>query len=859
MNMQGVLQTAPSWWMGMRVLRLASVPEKLPDTLAGEALQRCLQGGLSLELCLMTGETAGRLESALIMRAQGASLYQLQDRLEKYSDMIVQLLKAEGIHAEKTEKHEELMRFFGGAYTSGCAGAGFCAPDRIQAGGYVPGHSTQAVDLGRVADVLAGYKRAFFSLQVMQSGFSQPERVLMEKYRQAFTAQSENAHAQEGEQAYARLIETSKGQAVYAACFVLGSSACVQEMCAQMRVYGQMHYGLPLTSLLRSDYLYKGSGWMQRVSEAYGHAGEVLRRADVRPLLRLSHLMTLDQALKAYTLPHELKSVRGLTVISRAEDHQPLPVQLLQDDGVYLGERAANGEKVYLPLKSLSRHGMFVGKPGSGKTTFALGLLYRVYNREEKVPFLVIEPAKTEYRSLLKVIPEMRVYTPGRSDISPFQINPFLPPEHVTLEEYLPNLDTIFAMAISMTHPLDVIFPQVIRRCYTLHGWRMDSTRSSAGVRIFGMHEFIRSFREYVEKHYSNDPEAKASIENGGVVRLLKLLSDQPLLFDTNHSLDFDELLSKPAVIELDSIADTRQKALIMAIVMTQVMLTIKRRKDSKGKVRNLILIDEAHLLLSGGENQAEGVPDPASAGVKLLQDMTLILRSYGAALLFGDQSPARLTKVILGNVNLKIMLHLDDQQDRAMLANTSLMTQQMIDDMVTLRAGEAYMHCDLLPAPVRVVTPDSERMLGLDKSMTDDTVREHMRSVQPAPFTQCAMCEGCRDGCDMQRRSDASFVVEYLLERGRAGELLKSDQQELRRYLWRDLGTAVEKLHKDSSLKAAMDEQLTGCVRVQMIRKILLSGEWKMSEEDLSTLPKENKKAAEMDALISSLWKDKK
>ena len=87
MNMQGVLQTAPSWWMGMRVLRLASVPEKLPDTLAGEALQRCLQGGLSLELCLMTGETAGRLEIALIVRAQGASLYQLQDRLEKYSDM----------------------------------------------------------------------------------------------------------------------------------------------------------------------------------------------------------------------------------------------------------------------------------------------------------------------------------------------------------------------------------------------------------------------------------------------------------------------------------------------------------------------------------------------------------------------------------------------------------------------------------------------------------------------------------------------------------------------------------------------------------------------------------------------------
>ena len=52
------------------------------------------------------------------------------------------------------------------------------------------------------------------------------------------------------------------------------------------------------------------------------------------------------------------------------------------------------------------------------------------------LPFLVIEPAKTEYRILQVQNPELNItfFTPGAQDIAPFFLNPFelFPGESIT-------------------------------------------------------------------------------------------------------------------------------------------------------------------------------------------------------------------------------------------------------------------------------------------------------------------------------------------------------------------------------------------------------------------------------------------
>lgn len=82
---------------------------------------------------------------------------------------------------------------------------------------------------------------------------------------------------------------------------------------------------------------------------------------------------------------------------------------------------------------------LVVGTPGSGKTTFSVGMLDRLW-KEHHIPFLVIEPAKNEYRALVQSIPDLQVFTPGKNFISPFVYNPFVPPKNVKLETYKSTL-----------------------------------------------------------------------------------------------------------------------------------------------------------------------------------------------------------------------------------------------------------------------------------------------------------------------------------------------------------------------------------------------------------------------------------
>ena len=74
----------------------------------------------------------------------------------------------------------------------------------------------------------------------------------------------------------------------------------------------------------------------------------------------------------------------------------------------------------YLSRDSMAKHTFIAGVTGSGKTTTCHRLL-----SEANMPFLVIEPAKTEYRTLINQDKDLVVFTLGNETVAPFRINPF--------------------------------------------------------------------------------------------------------------------------------------------------------------------------------------------------------------------------------------------------------------------------------------------------------------------------------------------------------------------------------------------------------------------------------------------------
>ena len=109
-----------------------------------------------------------------------------------------------------------------------------------------------------------------------------------------------------------------------------------------------------------------------------------------------------------------------------------------------------------LSLNSLTKHMFVAGVPGSGKTTAVFNMLVQL--ARNGVPFLVIEPAKTEYRAL-KMLGEhadpavrglagdLRIYSPGNDNVSPLRFNPFAYPEGITLDEHISQVLACFEAA----------------------------------------------------------------------------------------------------------------------------------------------------------------------------------------------------------------------------------------------------------------------------------------------------------------------------------------------------------------------------------------------------------------------------
>src|SRR6202035_5401851 len=98
------------------------------------------------------------------------------------------------------------------------------------------------------------------------------------------------------------------------------------------------------------------------------------------------------------------------------------------------------GQDARIPLDVLTKHCFITGMTGSGKTTSCFNLLLQLYRLG--VPFLVIEPVKSEYRSLLTQIPSLQDFTPGDEDTAPFRLNIFEPPPGVKLQTHVENLES---------------------------------------------------------------------------------------------------------------------------------------------------------------------------------------------------------------------------------------------------------------------------------------------------------------------------------------------------------------------------------------------------------------------------------
>lgn len=545
-------------------------------------------------------------------------------------------------------------------------------------------------------------------------------------------------------------------------------------------------------------------------------------------LYRFPYIITAEEAASFFRLPIGSDKINAGYVVNEASKTSRTYSQNLINAGdIELGilRSSSSNDTIGLSLKDLAKHMLIVGTPGSGKTTFSVGLLDRLW-KDHHIPFLVIEPAKNEYRALIQSIPELQVFTPGKNFISPFVFNPFVPPKNVKLETYKSTLKTAFAAGVSMSTPLDKIFEDTINNCYSDFRW-LDSYTIADKGRIFNITDFIKCFQEtFDEIGYTGDAK---NIGRAGIVRLKSLVN----LFDNYFSIPIEDILTKPTIIELAAIENSDQKALIIALLLLSILAYVNANYVGEGGLHNFILLEEAHVLLDSSTNAGEGSANPAAIAQGLVKRMLAEIRSYGVGLGIADQSPRKVGIDIVALTDIKVAFRLVEFQDKQILADSTSMTDVQTARLAKLKPGECYLFFNKLDEPEEIVTPDYRLSNNISISLSDNGIKElstywNDKQEKLRPYPECTLTAYCTQSCTYERRLLAREVARRIFKKH-----FNSNSKDMETI--KNVFLKIQTLIMNELSGEPFDRQLLSCVRVHLWRKIKYETKIKVSEQTIN------------------------
>lgn len=435
----------------------------------------------------------------------------------------------------------------------------------------------------------------------------------------------------------------------------------------------------------------------------YSPAGALVHSLPVNPLSkRLQGATWLNGEELSLLMGFPSKELPGIRIRKSVDFALNVPANG-QAGSIRLGKVVQHGRPlafnpVHLKLDELDKHIFITGVTGSGKTTTCMKILL-----ESGLPFMVIEPAKTEYRALHNLRPDVQVqyYALGREELTPFRLNPF---ELVSAREMLASHIDILKNTLAAVYPMEAAMPYIVEEAiiaaYQRKGWDIHGNVNYLIDEPFAVgSEAWPNFSDVIDElkgvilSKNMGKEFEEKYLGSLVARLSNLtLGTKGRMLNCRQSLDFDSMLDQHVVIELDEIKDESDKALFMGLIIGRMAECIKQRHNAQtsGRFRHLTLIEEAHRLLA---RPAPGDSGGKKLGVEMFCNLLAEVRKYGEGLIVADQIPNKLVADVIKNTNLKIVHRLFSADDRDAIGDAMCLSEEQKDHLPLLNAGEAVVY----------------------------------------------------------------------------------------------------------------------------------------------------------------------
>ncbi|WP_267898458.1 ATP-binding protein, partial [Actinomadura harenae] len=432
------------------------------------------------------------------------------------------------------------------------------------------------------------------------------------------------------------------------------------------------------------------------------------------------------------------------------------------EDVIGLGDILDGQDRVVgrfaVPRSTVNRHVFVTGATGGGKSQTVRHLLEQL--TRAGVPWLAIEPAKSEYASMAGRIADLgakvTVVNPSDPASVPLSVNPLAPEPGYPVQAHIDMVRALFQAAFDAEEPFPQIMAQALQRVYEANGWDVVTGGGVPGSLIEPTVPTLEQLQDaalQVIQDVGYGRELMADVQGFVDVRLRSLrIGSAGRFFEGGHPADIGGLLRDNIVLAIEDVANDEDKAFLMGTLIIRIVEHLRMRARAHGQakgLRHVIVIEEAHRLLRN-----RGPERTSSHAVELFAGLLAEIRAYGEGIVVAEQIPTKLVPDVIKNTALKVVHRLPAFDDRHVVGAAMNLDADQSREVVSLRPGVAAVFADGMDRPLRIRIPLGEG-------------REEAQPGPPPPVdgrrSAACGCE-CRSGraCTLYELREADLLAAH-------------------------------------------------------------------------------------------------
>lgn len=399
------------------------------------------------------------------------------------------------------------------------------------------------------------------------------------------------------------------------------------------------------------------------------------------------------------------RSVHGLPIIEHAEFGRNVPDEAMPDEDkmnlgkiYHMGKEEAAG--LLLNRQAMASHTFITGSTGTGKSNAVYHLLDEI-TKNGQTTFLVVEPAKGEYKNVFGNCTDAQVFGTNPRETPLLRMNPFAFPENIHILEHIDRLVEIFNACWPMYAAMPAVLKDAIERSYQKVGWDLCNSESEKGIfpTFFDLLDILPGVIE--ESHYSKDTQSDYV---GALCTRVKSLTNgiYGSVLCAEDALSDAEMFDQNVIVDLSRVGSMETKSLLMGILVMKLQEYRMCSSGMNSRLRHVTVLEEAHNLLrkTSAEQSQEGA-NLQGKSVEMLANAIAEMRTYGEGFIIADQAPGLLDMSVIRNTNTKIILRLPDEEDRKLVGKSAALKEAQIDELSKLPLGVAAVYQNEWPEAV--------------------------------------------------------------------------------------------------------------------------------------------------------------